>query len=490
MINRGLWRPLLISLLCVISFLGPLAVPVQAVTDSRAIYVLNRLSFGPRPGDLEHIQAVGVEGYIKEQLSPKSLQPPSNLKRKLQQLKILKLTPIQVIQRFEPQRQQQQRPAAQKAARQKARRPLKQAEQARIIQAIASPRQLEEVMVNFWFNHFNVSAEKGRVKFWIGDYERNAIRPYALGSFRDLLGATAKHPAMLFYLDNWRNTAPNSPGARGRFQGLNENYARELLELHTLGVNGGYTQADIIATAELLTGWSIPAPRQMAQHPTGFYFNAKRHDPRPKTVLGTKITGQGIVAGEQLLDLLASHPATARQISYELAQYFVADQPPEALVKRLTQRYLKTDGDIRAVLDTLFHSPEFWDDKYKGRKYKTPYEYVLSATRAQGRDLDFNTQQMLGMFAQLGMPLYRCRTPDGYPNTQTEWLNPEAVTRRVSLAMTLTRNRGSQNRPTDLPQLVNTLGDQISSPTQTVVDASPERLRAALLLGSPDFMYR
>ncbi len=491
MIQNSRWRTSLIGLLCVISLWGPsIILPVQAATDSRATHVLNRLSLGPSPGDLKHVQSIGVEAYIKEQLSPQSLKQPPALKQRLQRLNSLKLTPAALIQRYQPRPNQRQRPANQEAQQRKARIPLKQAEQARLMQAVASPRQLEEVMVNFWFNHFNVSIQKGRVRFWVGDYEQKAIRPYVLGSFRDLLGATAKHPAMLFYLDNWRNTAPNSPGARAQFKGLNENYARELLELHTLGVDGGYTQADVIATAELFTGWGIPNPRQLAQHPSGFYFDAKRHDNRPKSLLGQEISGQGMAAGEKVLDVLASHPATAKHISYKLAQYFVADQPPPALVKRLTQRYLKTDGDIRAVLETLFESPEFWDQKYVGRKFKTPYEYVLSTVRAQGGGLNFKTQQILGMLSQLGMPLYRCRTPDGYAMTQSEWLNPEAVTRRVSLATSLARGRQPQKNAANVDKLLETLGDQFSAETQSVVDASPQHLRTALLLGSPDRMYR
>jgi uncharacterized protein (DUF1800 family) len=482
-VNR--WRTFWISLLCITSLMGPVAaLPAQAATDARAIHILNRLSFGPRPGDLEHIQAVGVEGYIKEQLSPQALKQPPELKRQLQQLSTLQLAPMQVLQTYRPQQNQSE--AERKAAQQRKRQPLSEAQQARLMQAIASPRQLEEVMVNFWFNHFNVSADKGNVKFWIGDYEQNAIRPHALGSFRDLLGATAQHPAMLFYLDNWLNTAPNSPGARGQFKGLNENYARELLELHTLGVNGGYTQADVVATAEALTGWGIPRPRQAEQYPQGFHFDAARHDNRPKTVLGTSITGSGQAAGEQVLDLLAKHPATARQISYKLAQYFVADQPPQPLVKRLADRYLKTEGDIRAVLDTLFHSSEFWDPKYRGTKFKTPYEYVLSTVRARGSGVTIEPQQILGMLNQLGMPLFRCRTPDGYAHTQAEWLNPEAVTRRVSIATLIARSgQGAAADPA-----MRAVGDQISPHTQSIIAASPQHLRAALMLGSPDLMYR
>ncbi|MGF1603464.1 MAG: DUF1800 family protein [Thermosynechococcaceae cyanobacterium] len=487
MVHR--WRTLVISLFCILSLLGQ-ALPAQAATDPRAIHILRRLSFGPRPGDLERVQSIGVEGYIKEQLAPQKLKQPPQLQQQLRQFETLKLSPMQVSQAYRSQPKKGQSEAERKADQKRRNQPLSEARQARIVRAIASSSQLEEVMVNFWFNHFNVSSDKGNVKYWIGDYEQSAIRPHALGSFRELLGATAQHPAMLFYLDNWLNTAPNSPGARGQFKGLNENYARELLELHTLGVDGGYTQADVVATAETLTGWGIPRPPQAAQYPAGFYFDAKRHDNRPKTVLGSKITGQGQAAGEQVLDLLAQHPATAQHISYELAQYFVADQPPPALVKRLAQRYLKTNGDIRAVLDTLFHSPEFWDEKYVGTKFKTPYEYVISTLRAQGSDANIDTNRVLGMLNQLGMPLFRCRTPDGYANTQAEWLNPEAITRRVSLATTLARGGGRQAVAADPDPVMQAVGPQISSQTQSLIATSPKNLKAALILGSPDFMYR
>ncbi|MGB7415887.1 MAG: DUF1800 domain-containing protein [Thermosynechococcaceae cyanobacterium] len=483
------WRVFLVGLFYIMSLMGPV-LPAHAATDPKAIHILSRLSLGPRPGDLEHVQSIGVEGYIKEQLSPQTLKQPPPLKQQLQQFETLKLAPMQVIQIYRPQQAKGQSEAERKAAQKRRNQPLSEARQARIVQAIASPSQLEEVMVNFWFNHFNVSWDKGNVRYWIGDYEKSAIRPYALGSFRELLGATAQHPAMLFYLDNWLNTDPNSPGARGQFKGLNENYARELLELHTLGVDGGYTQTDVVAIAEALTGWGIPRPPQAAQYPAGFVFDAKRHDNRPKTVLGSKITGQGQAAGEQVLDLLAQHPATARHISYELAQYFVADQPPQPLVKRLTDRYLKTDGDIRSVLDTLFHSPEFWDTKYVGTKFKPPYEYVLSTLRAQGSDVNIDTNRVLGMLNQLGMPLFNCRTPDGYANTQAEWLNPEAVTRRVSLATTIARGGGRQAVAADPDQLMRAVGPQISPQTQSVIATSPKNLRAALMLGSPDLMYR
>ncbi len=236
-------------------------------SELKPIHVLNRLAFGPRPGDVERVKSIGVDQYIKEQLSPNSLSPPDSLATRLEGLSTLRLTAPELFVEYGPPSDAAQKGDQQAAqrARQRARVILEQATEARLVRAVESPRQLEEVMVNFWFNHFNVFAQKGLDYLWIGSFEEEAIRPHALGRFRDLLGATAKHPAMLFYLDNWQNTAPNSPGARGAFKGLNENYARELMELHTLGVDGGYTQDDVITLARILTGWGLRRPGQPFQ---------------------------------------------------------------------------------------------------------------------------------------------------------------------------------------------------------------------------------
>jgi uncharacterized protein (DUF1800 family) len=362
-----------------------------------------------------------------------------------------------------------------KALRQQSKVILEQAVQARILRALYEPRQLQEVLTAFWLNHFNVFAAKGLCHLWIGSFEQEAIRPYALGSFRDLLGATAKHPAMLFYLDNWQNTAPDAPGARGRFEGINENYARELLELHTLGVNGGYSQADVIALAHILTGWSIARPntgmsfnRPINSEPNlnfsriwsnpwrprrkkrdgrdrfttkqGFLFDPRRHDFAAQILLGHQIAGGGMEQGETALDILARSPATANHLSYELAQYFVADNPPPQLVRQMALRYLASDGNIRDVLQTLFSSPEFWDRRYYAAKFKTPYEFVISATRASGLPVA-NVRPLAGAMATLGMPLYGCQTPDGFKSTQQAWLSPDAMMTRISFATALGNGR-------------------------------------------------
>lgn len=488
--------------------------------NSKVLHLINRLSFGPRPGDVQKVEAMGIEKYIQQQLSPTTIPEPSQLTDRLAQLEYLKLNPIEVVQQFRPQTVgQKPAPDVRKANQQKMQELLQEAVEARLLRATESDRQLQEVMVDFWFNHFNVFANKGLTRLWVGSYEQDAIRPHTLGRFRDLLEATARHPAMLFYLDNWQNTAPNSPGAKGRFQGLNENYARELMELHTLGVDGGYTQQDVVALAKILTGWGFRRYGQSGDRSNAFYFDAKRHDFSDKVFLGHTIKGSGIQEVEQALDILARHPATAHHISYQLAQYFVADHPPKSLVDRLTQRFQSTDGNIRQVLNTLFHSPEFWDSRYYHTKFKTPYQYVVSAFRATATPVS-NPRFLQNTLQQLGMPLYRCSTPDGYKNTTEVWLNPDGMTRRLNLAAVLASGRlpapvtnptaivpahsevaslapatrspslSNTQTPVNATQLVKALGLHLSAQTQQAIAASPAHLRAALILGSPEFMYR
>lgn len=529
-VRSALFWSLLVLIGCLVSVASAASIP----SDLREIHVLNRLAFGPSPGDIERVKSLGVDRYIESQLYPKAISMPQSLTAKLDSLETLRLSSPQLFMEYGPPSyagKQGDRTAAQKG-RQRARVILEQATESRILRAVESPRQLEEVMVNFWFNHFNVFSQKGLDHLWVGSYEEEAIRPYALGRFRDLLGATAKHPAMLFYLDNWQNTAPNSPGARGRFKGLNENYARELMELHTLGVDGGYTQTDVITLAKILTGWGYRRPGQANQaanarrrqlvsyssneaSPNGFFFDANRHDFSSKVFLGRAIQSSGLGEGEEALDILAQHPSTARHLSYELAQYFVADDPPKALVDRLARRFLDTRGDIRAVLDTLFHSPEFWDEEYAGKKFKTPYEYVISAVRSTGSPI-VNTRPLRGVMAQLGMPLYGCQTPDGFKNVRDAWLNPNAMTQRLNFAVALgagrlrlaevpangmnqmagTPERPMDNQPAFRPTpvdstiLASTVGNKFSEQTKAAFADSPPVLRSGIILGSPDFMHR
>ena len=434
------------------------AAPLQG--EPAAVHVLNRLAYGPRPGDIDRVRQIGVQAYIDEQLNPPPL--PVALSQRLDKLESQKLSADEALSRFQEARQEKDG-----ERRELVKQMLSEAAEARLLRAIESPRQLEEVMVDFWYNHFNVFAGKGQDHVLVASYERDAIRPYVFGSFRQMLGATAHHPAMLFYLDNWVSKAG----------GLNENYARELMELHTLGVDGGYTQKDVTELARMLTGWTY-APRRGAQ----FMFDPRRHDNGAKTWLGKPVSARGVNEGEYALDVLAVHPSTARNISRELAQYFVADQPPPALVERMAQTWISTNGDIRSVLRTMFYSQEFMDQQYAGAKYKTPYQYVVSVSRAAAMPMT-EVKPMAGILARLGMPLYGCQTPDGYKNTEAAWLNPDGLSRRISYALSVSSGA-------DAGMVQEALGASVSKRTAALVADSNERLRAGMLLGSPDFMQR
>jgi uncharacterized protein (DUF1800 family) len=497
-----------IFFLAVLGFCGT-GLAAERVSDRQMLHILNRLAFGPTIRDIEHIKAVGIDRYIAEQLTPESIPEPTELTERLAALDTLKLDPVQLFTEYGPLRPQDGvKPSRdeQKARRQRARIILEQAQEARIWRALYSPRQLQEVMADFWFNHFNVFAGKGLDHLWVGAYEEQAIRPYALGKFRDLLGAVAHHPAMLFYLDNVQNAAPGSNGPNGREAGLNENYARELMELHTLGIDGGYTQDDVVALARILTGWSLMRPNAMPEKGLGFAFYPGRHDQGGKRFLGQDIAANGEAEGDQALDMLAKSPATARHIASRLAQYFVADKPPQALVDRLAARFSETDGDIREVLKALFASREFGDDS--GGKYKTPYRFALSATRAAGVTVN-NPRPLLGAMARLGQSLYGCQTPDGYPDSEDAWLSPDGSMLRVNFATALAGGKlpladkpaaGEANpvvkasattEPSiDPAVLEKLLGPMLTSSTRATIAAAPTGFRAALILGSPDFMRR
>src|SRR5215470_6112622 len=307
----------------------------------------------------------------------------------------------------------------------------------KLYRAVYSNRQLEEVLVDFWMNHFNVFNGKGQGRVLLTGFERDAIRPYVFGHFRDMLLATARHPAMLFYLDNWQSQVPRDdvpvpPGVRR--PGLNENYGRELLELHTLGVDGGYTQGDVIAVARAFSGWTIYDPQKFAE----FQFNPAVHDRKEKVVLGHTISAMG---GEQdaveVIDILAHHPSTAKFISKKLAQRFVADEPPQTLVDRMAATFTRTDGDLRAVLDTLFRSPEFLSEGAWRTKVKSPLEMVVSAVRAMNADVT-DTFALAQRIADLGEPLYGKLEPTGYPNTGDAWTNTASILGRANFATALT----------------------------------------------------
>lgn len=506
---------------------------------ARASHLLNRLSFGPRPGDVESLLQTGEARWIEEQLNPQRSALPAALQTELDRLQTLRL-PINVLTAEYQQNVQaiiaQQgagnttMPAGGSETPRNTRRSIirevaYESSRSRLLRAIDSPFQLEELMVDFWFNHFNVFIGKGLDRVLVGHYETHAIRPHVFGSFRDLLGATAKHPAMLFYLDNAQSAGGPAAGRRpGANTGLNENYARELMELHTLGVDGGYTQQDVTELARILTGWTFSRRDDSGN---AFRFDPQRHDPGSKLWLGHRLEGGGQREGEFALDVLAAHPATARRIGYKLAQYFVADNPPGSLVSTLAGEFSRSRGNIRQVLTVLFAAPEFW--AAGEQKFKTPYQFVVSSVRATGLSLPANVLPLMYSLNQMGMPLFGCPTPDGYANTEAVWLNAEAMTRRLNFATALATGRLPLTQVVDaggLPMpglnpgsgpnassgrsapreaegvrppsmaavdwrvLLATLDPLVKPRTRSVVESSGPELRSALLLGSPEFMRR
>ncbi|MGB9253424.1 MAG: DUF1800 domain-containing protein [Candidatus Korobacteraceae bacterium] len=342
---------------------------------------------------------------------------------------------------------------------------------AKLLRAVYSDRQLEEVLTDFWFNHFNIFIGKGADHYLVTSYERDVIRPHVLGKFKDLLIATAQSPAMLFYLDNWQSEGPDSdaalgkpanPGPRAYMQrrgiypppartqqpnpqanqqqkrrsGLNENYARELMELHTLGVNGGYTQHDVTEVARVFTGWTLDQPGQGG----GFIYRPPLHEPGDKIVLGHHIKDAGESEGLEVLNLLASQPATARFVSTELAQRFVSDNPPPTLIDAMSKSYLRSDGDIRQVLETMFHSREFWAPEAYRARVKTPFEFVVSSLRATQAEVT-DPQPLLATLNKMGEQLYGCQPPTGYSTKSDVWVNSAALLDRMNFGLTLTTNK-------------------------------------------------
>ena len=388
--------------------------------------------------------------------------------------------------------------------------------------------QLQEVMTDFWLNHFNIYMRKNELMpYYLVSYARDTIRPHALGKFEDLLEAVAHSPAMLVYLDNAESTGPHSVAAtraeRTAFHrpvekrkappGLNENYARELMELHTLGVNGGYTQADVVQVARVLTGWTIDRPLMGG----GFVFNPNRHEPGTKKVMGQKIKGSGEQEGRFLLHMLATRPATAQFLSRQLAIRFVSDDPPQALVDRMARSYLASGGDIPTVLRTLFQAPEFWSASDSRAKVKTPLEFVVSALRASNADVE-NFQPLIAALNQMGMPLYGCIPPSGYDWNAETWVSTTSLVDRMNFALTLASNRFPGIRVNWAPQqdasaadppgplaeearlesLLVPGGVSISTrsaalqqlKTQSAPIQREDQMLAGLLLGSPEFQRR
>ncbi len=617
---------------------------VQMDQRKQVVHALNRLTFGPRPGDVDRVMAIGLDKWIDQQLHPDKIDD-SAVDARLSQFRTLRMDTREIVENFPPEptikdvadgkqslpsdplkravyqaqleryqnkgerkqelangdpgkadddharRQQERMEAEQKVEelldmppdqRMKALLKMSPEEQrimtnslqgdkrdeflegmnprqretveainypqqvvstelveGKLLRAIYSDRQLQEVMTDFWFNHFNVFIGKGADHYLITSYERDVIRPRALGKFEDLLVATAQSPAMLFYLDNWMSVGPNSDvangipkhadnnqkrrarntgqtsQAKGKRNGLNENYGRELMELHTLGVNGGYTQQDVTEVARVFTGWTLKQPRQGG----GFTFEERTHEPGDKTVLGHRIKPKGEKEGYEVLRILAHHPATAKFVCTKLAIRFVSDNPSPALVDRMAQTFLKKDGNIREVLKTMLDSPEFWaPDAYRA-KVKTPFEFVVSAMRASEAQVT-DAMPIARQLQNMGMPLYGMQPPTGYSMKADAWVNSSALLGRMNFALAMTSGKvkgvqvDSDPVPHNDPQQALTalenslLAGDVSQQTHDVISArlqdskisrrkldDPARppnisLIAGLLLGSPDFQRR
>jgi uncharacterized protein (DUF1800 family) len=556
---------------CLIAFVLGSATPVARLSASGAtktgipehpddkaiVHVLNRLGFGPAPGDVDRVRRIGLDKYIDQQLRPETL-PDQGMAPHLAGLDTLTRSSRELANDFFVPAEMERRRAKQASAAQPPeeatdKRDMRTPEQTdlmraqrqvftdlaeqKVLRAVYSERQLNEVMVDFWFNHFNVFAGKGLTRNYLTEYERDAIRPHVLGKFRDLLQATAQSPAMLFYLDNWQSAAPEgartaSPNNRNKMpnprrgfgrpgqigmvprqrtianlppnaqnrrpRGLNENYARELMELHTLGVDGGYTQKDVQEVARAFTGWTIANPRQGG----GYQYEPRMHDDGEKLVLGHKIkAGGGQRDGEDVLDILTSHPSTAHFIATKLVRRFVADEPPPALVDRAAQRFRETKGDIREVVRTIVTSPEFFAAEAYRAKVKTPFEFVASAVRATAID-SVDAMPLVQAMRNLGMPPYQCQPPTGYADRAEAWVNTGALLNRMNFAVSLTDGRGRGGRAPSpardvsidaaRDQIVDQiLGGDLSSSTRATVDkASRPPQAVALLLGSPEFQRR
>jgi uncharacterized protein (DUF1800 family) len=545
--------------------------------DEAILHALNRLAYGPRPGDVERVRQMGLAKWIEQQLNPNSIDDRA-LDARLADYPTLRMSTAKLIDEY-PQPKQVEKQAekrAQAQVRQEQRRPdasavvlekdmqngqgqqanseapaatpvsapqpaadnpdspapmkqqapgnaaangagrrdvlgggdpnnvpramaddskrpqrvVAELSMAKVTRAIYSERQLQQVMDDFWFNHFNVFAGKGEDRYYLTAYERDAIQPRAFGKFKDLVTETAKSPAMLFYLDNflsadpraserqalqramrqqrrrggfgWPRPMPNpQQNAKKNERGLNENYGRELMELHTLGVDGGYTQKDVTEVARCFTGWTIEKPRQYPE----FKFDDRLHDPDPKIVLGKKIHAGGMKDGEQVIDLLAHNPSAAKFISTKLARRFVSDTPPPALVSRMAQTFQSSDGDIRAVLKTMIWSPEFWSRESYRAKIKTPFELVVSAVRALGTDVD-TPMPLVQWVGRIGEPLYQCQPPTGYSDKADAWVNTGALLNRMNYSLALAGNkmRGARS---DVPSL---LGVDSSADPKTALD--------------------
>ncbi|MFI5347286.1 MAG: DUF1800 domain-containing protein [Elusimicrobiota bacterium] len=434
------------------------APPVMTQRE-RALHALNRLGYGPRPGDVEKVEDMGPDKWVEIQLHPENI-PDDAVEARLKSLPSLAMGGEELMNAYPNMKRRRLLGIFGKE------NPPKDVGQdlaaAKILRAVMSERQLQEVLTDFWFNHFNVSAAKNQDRWLIVPYERDVIRPHLFGKFRDLLGAVAHSPAMLIYLDNYQSTIDSryapagaqediaemesamSKNAKGRQKlGLNENYARELLELHTLGVDGGYTQKDVTELARILTGWTVTRPNKKNADKVKdwqFVFRRRMHDPGAKVLLGEPYAWAGEAEGEKALDRLARHPATARFIALKLCRRFVSDDPPADLVDRVAKRFRETDGDLRETYKALFSDPEFWQRRFFRAKVKTPLEFTAGILRATGAEIR-DPEKVARNVDALGMPLYRCEPPTGWPDRAEPWVSAGALVSRLRAAQNLFNKR-------------------------------------------------
>ncbi len=461
----------------------------QAV-DARVAHVVSRLTYGAAPGELRRVAALGVQEFIREQLEPERLDEPPALAEALAALPSESMDTVRLFREFGPAADTGARPDAEAMRRtfDRAGVAALEAARARLARAVLSRRQLAELMVAFWSEHFNLGGKKGLAHLWVGSFEREAIRPRAMGRFLDLLAATAMHPAMLIARDNWKNVVHREGGAPAR-DALDPTYAAILLANQTLGPGGPQKPADTLALARILTGWRVGAARADSDS-GGFYFDVDLHDPSDKVFLGQTIKGSGLAEGAAALRILAEHPATARTISRKLAVFFLCDDPPAGLVARMADAFRANGGDIRETLRTLFSSPEFFDPKYMGNRLKPPLRHAVSAARALGC-VPGDTAALAGALAGLGQPLYAADGPEGYPGASAPWLKPEALARRVAFAGDMAFGRipglGLAERPS-VGNLADTLGPALSPAATQAAGRARAGAGPAVILASPDFM--
>jgi uncharacterized protein (DUF1800 family) len=498
------------AVLVIINGMLSVAVAQAAELSPHDMALLDRLTWGINGSSAAHLQTVGVERWLSEQLRPAPSALPESAQAQIEAMPDVHKFPFDIAVAFEQQAKSanqvtdpDQRKAAQQVYQQAMNDRGKQAAARSILRALYAPDQLRERMTWFWFNHFNVHQYKANIRILVGDYEDRAIRPFALGKFHDLLTATLYHPAMLRYLDN----ADNAVGH------LNENYAREIMELHTMGVGSGYTQNDVEALARILTGVGIdvkpedpklkPELQSQLVREGAFEFNPARHDYGDKVFLGHTIKGRGLAEVDEAVDILVRHPATATHLCRQIATYFVAENPPEALVQRMAQVFKSTDGDIAAVLSAMVHAPEFTASLKAGAKFKDPVQYVFSAVRLAYDDkVILNTLPIQGWLNRMGEGLFNHETPDGYAMMPASWNGPGQMMVRFEIARQIGSGSSGLFKP-DVPNAVdqpafplianslyfNGLRQTLGPTTLAALDQaiSPQDWNT-LFLSSPEFM--